>query len=219
MIALIQGELFDLNPAYATIFTNSGVAYQARVSLETYNELLGTWNAPSSHSKLVQVFTEQVFRTDQPPVMVAFFRDVERKLFKNLTKIHGVGLNNALSIISGLGVDGLLEVASNPTEAGFKSVKGIGTAIAKQLLIDAEKITFGLADEDIEYLEKPSLKRFSQPESASSEVQTQAQKDAIAGLTVLGMSVTNAKKAVAAVAKSNPNATVQDYIKYSLKEK
>lgn len=219
MIALIQGELYDLNPAYATIFTNSGVAYSARISLETYNELLGTWTAPSSHSKLVQVFTEQVFRTDQPLVMVAFFRDVERKLFKNLIKIHGVGLNNALSIISGLGVDGLLQVASTPTEAGFKCVKGIGSAIAKQLLIDVDRITFGIADVDIEYLQMPSLKRFSQPESASSEVQTQTQKDAIAGLTVLGMSVTNAKKAVAAIAKLNPNATVQELIKQSLKEK
>jgi Holliday junction DNA helicase RuvA len=219
MIALIQGELYDLNPAYATIFTSGGIAYQARVSLETYNELLGTWNAPSSHSKLVQVFTEQVFRTDQPPVMVAFSRDVERKLFKNLTKIHGVGLNNALSIISGLGVDGLLEVANNPTDAGFKCVKGIGNAIAKQLVLDAEKITFGLADTDIEYLQKPGLKRFSQPETVSSELSTQTEKDAIAGLTVLGMSVTNAKKAVAAVLKVNPNATVQELIKQSLQQK
>ena len=218
MIVLLQGELYELTAGYAIIFVN-GIGYQVQISLETYNELLGVWNSPSSHSKLCQVYTCSVYRSDALPVMVAFFREAEKKVFQNLIKIHGVGTNTALMIINGLGLGPLIELAQNPNEAGFRRIKGVGPAMSKQLTIDAEKILFGLNELDIDYLEKVSLNKTSIPQNAISYIETETEKDAVAALVALGLSVSSAKKNVRTILTQSPGLPLQDIIKCALQTK
>ena len=218
MIVLLQGELYELTAGYAIIFVN-GIGYQVQISLETYNELLGIWNSPSSASKLCQVYTCNVYRSDALPAMVAFSREAEKKVFQNLIKIHGVGTNTALMIINGLGLGPLIELAENPNEAGFRRIKGVGPSMSKQLTIDAEKITYGITEQDIEYLEKVSLSKNLTPQNVLSHVETEIEKDAVAALVALGLSVTSAKKTVKSVLAQSPGLTVQDIIKRSLQSK
>lgn len=216
MIALLQGEIRSLTHTSVVILLPNGIGYLARISLETYNEL-NTY--VDSGSSIVQLLTEEVYRADQPLVLVGFFHEAERKLFKNLLKINGVGINMALLIISGLGIHALINISNNLNEEVFRSIKGIGQAISKQLVINAEKIVFGLTELDIASLPKSSLNQIQQPQQAKNQVESNEEKDAITALVSLGFTKTQAKSSVTTAMKKNPSATVQELIKQSLQQR
>lgn len=217
MIAYIKGKLINLTPSTALILTDAGIGYECRISLETFSELKIIYDLPTSHTKICDVYTDSVFRTDAIPVMVCFYREVERKLFRNLMKIQGIGLNMALTIISAIGIDGLINFAESPSEYALLSIRGIGAKIAKQLVFDCEKITNGLNDEDVVFYKKVSLKQTSSTIQATIVYFTQHYYDAIEACKALGMSPKSAKDSVEKAYKDNNEATVQELIKSSLK--
>ena len=81
MIARIEGELIEKNPAYVIIDCN-GVGYQLNITLHTYSQL------PDSGKCILQV--KQIIREDAH-LLYGFISKAEREMFNLLISVSGVG--------------------------------------------------------------------------------------------------------------------------------
>src|SRR6188472_2426654 len=95
MIGRLHGLLADKNPPQITVDCN-GVGYEVDVPMSTF------YNLPATGEK-VTLFTHLVVREDAH-LLYGFGSDSERRAFRQLVKISGVGARTALSVLSGLSV-------------------------------------------------------------------------------------------------------------------
>lgn len=214
MISVIEGRIFEINVSKVVIMIENGLGYECRLSLETYNYLYDATKGAQAFKKMT-VYIENVYRDNDIPIMIAFSTILERQLFRNLRKIHGVGLNVAISILSGLGTHNLMVAAQAQSEATYRAIKGIGTQISKQLDFEGKKILLGIDNVLIPRLEKVALNQSSQFTTAVLEF-SEDYIDAVLGLVALGWSKRTAEADVTKANKSNPGMNASQIIKHCL---
>ena len=92
MIGRIQGRLLEKIPPFILIDCN-GVGYEIEVPMTTFYELPDIGNE-------ITLLTHFIVREDAQ-LLFGFISDKERKTFKQLIKVNGIGAKVALSILSG----------------------------------------------------------------------------------------------------------------------
>ena len=120
MIGRLSGTLLEKNPPQLLLDVQ-GVAYEVDVPMSTF------YNLPATGER-VTLFTHLVVREDAH-LLFGFGTDNERRAFRQLIKISGVGARIALSVLSGLSV---AELAQAVTHAGHRPADQDSRASARR---------------------------------------------------------------------------------------
>ena len=194
MIDYISGKIATLTPTMAVI-DNQGIGYAVEISLQTYDVLRGK----DSATVYIQ---RQVNPRDGSEVDYGFATQDERELFRQITSVSGMGAASARMILSSLTAEELRNAILSEDVNRLKGVKGIGLKTAQRMVLELkDKIVKG--------------------EGASSDVLFRtdagaAAEEATTALQMLGFAKPNINKAIQAILKENPSASVEDIIKAAL---
>ena len=194
MIDYISGKLVTLTPTMAVI-DNQGIGYALEISLQTYDVL----NGKDSATVFIQ---RQLNPRDGTDVDYGFATRDERELFRQITSVSGMGAASARMVLSSLTAEELRNAILAEDVARLKSVKGIGLKTAQRMVLELkDKIVKGDGAE-------PGVLLRSEPNAAADEAAT--------ALQMLGFTKPNINKALQAILKTNPQASVEELIKAAL---
>ncbi len=127
MIGRLAGTLIEKNPPQILLDVQ-GVGYEIDVPMSTF------YNLPNVGDK-VQLFTHLVVREDAH-LLFGFGSENERRAFRQLIKISGIGARIALSVLSGLSVAELAQVVTMQEPGRLTKIPGIGKKTAERLLLE-----------------------------------------------------------------------------------
>ena len=127
MIGRIHGKLLEKHPPQIVVDVQ-GVGYELDVSMSTFYQL----PAPGAE---VTLYTHLAVREDAHQ-LYGFATESERKVFRQLLKISGVGARTALSVLSGLSVADLHDAVSRQDTGRLTKIPGIGKKTAERLLLE-----------------------------------------------------------------------------------
>jgi Holliday junction DNA helicase RuvA len=127
MIGRLAGTLLEKNPPQILVEAG-GVGYEVEVPMSTF------YNLPASGER-VTLLTHLVVREDAH-LLYGFGTEAERRAFRQLLKISGVGARIALSVLSGLSVAELIEAVAMQESGRLVKVPGIGRKTAERLLLE-----------------------------------------------------------------------------------
>lgn len=127
MIGRLSGTLIEKNPPQILLDVQ-GVAYEVDVPMSTF------YNLPNVGEK-VALFTHLVVREDAH-LLFGFGSENERRAFRQLIKISGIGARIALSVLSGLSVAELAQAVTMQEAGRLTKIPGIGKKTAERLLLE-----------------------------------------------------------------------------------
>jgi Holliday junction DNA helicase RuvA len=127
MIGRLTGTLVEKSPPQILLDVG-GVAYELDVPMSTFYNLPGT-------GERVVLFTHLVVREDAH-LLFGFGSESERRAFRQLLKISGVGARTALSVLSGLSVAELAQAVTMQDTGRLTKIPGIGKKTADRLLLE-----------------------------------------------------------------------------------
>jgi len=127
MIGRIAGVLLEKNPPQILVDVG-GVGYDVEVPMSTF------YNLPATGER-VTLFTHLVVREDAH-LLYGFGSDSERRVFRQLLKISGVGARTSLAVLSGLSVGELVEAIAAQEAGRLVKIPGIGKKTAERLLLE-----------------------------------------------------------------------------------
>jgi Holliday junction DNA helicase RuvA len=127
MIGRLSGTLLEKNPPQILLDVQ-GVAYEVDVPMSTF------YNLPAAGERVV-LFTHLVVREDAH-LLFGFGTDNERRAFRQLNKVNGIGARTALSVLSGLSVAELAQAITLQETGRLTRVPGIGKKTADRILLE-----------------------------------------------------------------------------------
>jgi len=201
MINHLSGRLIEKNPAYAVVECG-GVGYYLNISLNTYSKL--------SDSEACRIFTHLQIN-DDAHTLYGFADEEERRLFRNLISVSGVGASTARMILSAMNPIEIQECIATEDAARLKSVKGIGEKTAMRIIIELkDKIRkgwdFGVQSASGGSNLKPQTSNF-----------LKIKGEAMTALLTLGFAKPSVDKALDQLLKQHPATSVEDLIRKALK--
>lgn len=140
MIGRLQGKLVH-KEAPALIVDVNGLGYELEAPMTTFYDLPATGEPVLLHTHLVV--------RDDAHLLYGFLREVERRLFRSLLKVNGVGPRVALAILSGLTTEEFSNCVLSEDVARITRVPGIGRKTAERLIVemrDKVQISSGTMD-------------------------------------------------------------------------
>ncbi|MFL2980414.1 MAG: Holliday junction branch migration protein RuvA [Methylophilaceae bacterium] len=127
MIGRIQGSLLEKTPPMILLDCH-GVGYELEVSMPTFYDL------PEIGAE-VTLLTHFIVREDAQ-LLFGFASTQERKIFRLLIKVNGIGAKVALSILGGMTVNELMLAISNQESDLLIKIPGIGKKTAERLVLE-----------------------------------------------------------------------------------
>jgi len=127
MIGSLNGLIISKKPSEVLLEVN-GIGYEIYIPLSTSFKL-------PSVDQTVQLLTHLIVREDQH-TLYGFITEDERKLFRALIKISGVGPKLALTILSGINVEGFIRSVQMQDVDTLVHLPGIGKKTAERLLVE-----------------------------------------------------------------------------------
>jgi Holliday junction DNA helicase RuvA len=127
MIGFLKGRLAVKLPPMLMVDVN-GVGYELEAPMSTFYGLPATGEA-------VALFTHLVVR-DDAHILFGFGTDSERRLFRGLLKVSGVGPKIALGILSGASVEDFLRTVEAEDVPMLTRIPGIGRKTAERIIIE-----------------------------------------------------------------------------------
>ena len=126
MIEFLNGRLIEKTPTYLVIECN-GVGYFVNISLHTYSRIENIENC--------KVYTHLSIKEDAH-TLFGFFEIEERKLFRDLISVSGIGTNTARMMLSSLSPIEIQQAIIQGNHVLLQSIKGIGNKTAQRVIID-----------------------------------------------------------------------------------
>jgi Holliday junction DNA helicase RuvA len=127
MIGRLSGTLVEKNPPQILLDVQ-GIAYEVDVPMSTF------YNLPILGEQ-VTLFTHLVVREDAH-LLFGFGSETERRAFRQLIRISGIGARTALSVLSGLSVAELAQAVTMQDSGLLTRIPGIGKKTAERLLLE-----------------------------------------------------------------------------------
>jgi holliday junction DNA helicase RuvA len=127
MIGRLAGVLVEKNPPQILVEA-AGVGYEIEVPMSTF------YNLPASGER-VTLLTHLVVREDAH-LLYGFATEPERRAFRQLLKVNGVGARTALAVLSGMSVGELVDAVAAQESGRLVRVPGIGKKTAERLLLE-----------------------------------------------------------------------------------
>ncbi len=196
MYEYIKGTIAELSPARVVIEA-AGVGYDIAISLQTYSEI--------EHLTEAKIYVHYVVREDAQ-LLYGFASKFERELFRHLLSVSGVGGNTARMILSTYSPDELRNIIATGNATLLKNVKGLGLKTAQKIIVELSGKVISITP----YEERQLLDKVQ----GGNEVY----EEALAALAMLGFTRTASDKVLKSVLKQNPNCSVEDAIRFALKQ-
>lgn len=193
MIDYIKGKIIELTPT-DTVVECYGIGYKILISLQTFSALEGK---PET-----TIYIHHHLREDEE-LYFGFAGKDERELFRLLIGVSGIGASTARMMLSSLTCDEIRNAIVAEDLNRIKSIKGIGLKTAQRLILELKDKVVKGAGADIPVL--------------SGAVSNAIIDEATTALVLLGFTKANVNKAVAAVLKEDPGASLEQIIKLALK--
>jgi Holliday junction DNA helicase RuvA len=127
MIGSVRGRIASKTPPQVMVDVG-GVGYELEAPMSTFFHLPAV-------GQEVSLLTHLVVREDAH-VLYAFATDGERRLFRSLIKVSGVGPKIALALLSGISVEAFSRCVVNEDFTALTKVPGIGRKTAERLVIE-----------------------------------------------------------------------------------
>jgi Holliday junction DNA helicase RuvA len=127
MIGAVRGRIASKTPPQLTVDVG-GLGYELEAPMSTFLQL------PPVGAE-VSLLTHLVVREDAH-VLYAFATEEERRLFRSLIKVSGVGPKIALALLSGISVAAFAQCVQSEDVATLTRVPGVGRKTAERLIVE-----------------------------------------------------------------------------------
>jgi Holliday junction DNA helicase RuvA len=192
VIAHIQGKVTHRSPTYL-VTDCGGIGYSIQISLNTYEHI--------GISENLRVLTYLSIKEDSH-TLFGFADEEERQLFMHLISVSGVGTNTARMILSSLKPTEIKLAILDGNWNLLKTIKGIGPKTAQRLVIDLQD----------------KLKKVASPDTLQhASFRSPAYDEALSALIMLGFNKVEAEKGLLKVKQQNPDSSVEQLVKLTLK--
>ncbi|MBQ3142926.1 MAG: Holliday junction branch migration protein RuvA [Akkermansia sp.] len=194
MIAFLRGTVAEAMPQCLVLDVN-GVGYEVQVPLSTFDAV----NPMEGQTVTLKIHFHV---RENAQVLYGFATDAERDIFRLLIdRVSGIGPATAISILSGLNVSAFKQAVVGGDVQAIARAKGVGKRTAERIILEL-KDKVGLA---------------STWEAQQQGTTTEAAGDAELALVALGFKQAEARKAIAALVKENPQAATDELIRGALR--
>jgi Holliday junction DNA helicase RuvA len=196
MITLLDGILDEKQPTRAVVLCG-GVGYEVHIPLSSFDKL----PVPGAHCRILT--HHHVWADGQ--ALYGFATEAERRMFRLLLDVSGIGPKTALSALSGLPARDLTAAVVGGDVKRLSTISGIGKKTAERIVLELrDKITEGEAMAAIAGVGEPGAGDFKR-------------RDAALALVSLGYKQAEAQKMVAAISAEDAAAvSVEDLVRRAL---
>lgn len=192
MYEYIQGKLVFKSPTHVVLDVG-GVGYHISISLNTYERLL-------DHERC-KLFIDFQVREDSQ-TLYGFFDESERRLFRHLIMVSGIGANTARMILSSITPEEIQRAIVDGDVKLIQSVKGIGPKTAQRMILELQD----------------KLKKNGPDDLLTTPKISSAHDEALAALTMLGFARAQSEKVLRSIAEQVHGAGPEVLIKAALKK-
>ena len=176
MIGRLTGKIQHKQPPELLIDVN-GVGYEVFAPMSTFYQL-------PALEQTVTIHTHFVVREDAQ-LLYGFYTEHERRLFRALIRVNGVGPKLALTILSGMDTDVFVECVQSKNTSALIGIPGIGQKTAERLIIETRDVLAQWQHRELTPLNT------NDTFDNNREIQ-----DAISALITLGYKLADAKRAI-----------------------
>jgi Holliday junction DNA helicase RuvA len=127
MIGSLRGRIASKTPPQLTVEVG-GLGYELEAPMSTFFHLPAV-------GEEVRLLTHLVVREDAH-VLYGFASEEERRLFRSLIKVSGVGPKIALALLSGISVAAFADCIQREDIAALTRVPGVGRKTAERLIVE-----------------------------------------------------------------------------------
>ena len=127
MIGRLRGILAYTSPPWLVIDVG-GVGYELEAPMSTHYDLPDV-------GREVLLFTHYAQKEDSV-ALYGFLREGERRLFRDVQKVSGVGAKIALAVLSGASVDEFARMVQAGDIAALTRIPGIGKKTAERMVVE-----------------------------------------------------------------------------------
>ena len=127
MIGSIRGHILSKSPPQLTVEAG-GLGYELEAPMSTFFHLPAV-------GEEVRLLTHLVVREDAH-VLYAFGTEDERRLFRYVIKVSGIGPKIALALLSGISVEAFVACVHNQDVTALTRIPGIGRKTAERLVVE-----------------------------------------------------------------------------------
>ncbi|MEG3657430.1 Holliday junction branch migration protein RuvA [Arenibacter palladensis] len=191
MITHLKGKLVEKNPTHIVIEC-AGVGYFVNISLHTFSKI--------GDSESIQLYTHLQVKEDSH-TLFGFFEKSEREIFRLLLSVSGIGSSTARTMLSSLSPAQIRDAIATGDVSTIQGIKGIGAKTAQRVILDLKDKVLKVYDID----------ELSVPSNNTNK------DEALSALEVLGFVRKQAEKVVDKVVAQDPGLSVEDIIKFALK--
>jgi holliday junction DNA helicase RuvA len=188
MINHLRGRLIEKNPAYIVIEC-AGTGYFVNISVNTFSAI------PDDEE--LKILTHLQI-TEDAQTLYGFISEEERKIFRLLITVSGIGCNTARMMLSSMSVAEIENCIVSENAKKLQSIKGIGEKTALRAILEL----------------KAKLKK----DAVTSHVpHFKIRDEALAALITLGFNKQAVDKTLEQLIRAEPATNVEDLIKNALK--
>jgi Holliday junction DNA helicase RuvA len=195
VIGRLRGTLIHKEPP-ALLLDVGGVGYELEAPMDTFYDLPAVGETVTLHTHLVV--------REDAHLLYGFSRDSQRRLFRHLLKVSGVGPRVALAILSGMSEQEFADCVAREDVARITRVPGIGRKTAERLIVEMR-----------DKVQASSGESGTGVATAAAEVPLNAVGEAVSALMALGYKANEASRLVRAV--STDGLATEDIIRQALK--
>ncbi len=127
MIGFVRGRILFKTPPQLTVEVG-GLGYELEAPMSTFFHL-------PQVGEEVKLLTHLVVREDAH-VLYGFGTEGERKLFRHLIRVSGIGPKIALALLSGISVEAFAQCVQSEDVAALIRIPGIGRKTAERLIVE-----------------------------------------------------------------------------------
>jgi Holliday junction DNA helicase RuvA len=127
MIGRLRGILAYKSPPWLVIDVG-GVGYELEAPMSTFYDL------PEA-GREVTLFTHYAQKEDSVS-LYGFLRENERRLFRDVQKVSGIGAKIALAVLSGVSVDEFARLVQTSDVTALTRIPGIGKKTAERMVVE-----------------------------------------------------------------------------------
>ncbi|OGU57719.1 MAG: Holliday junction DNA helicase RuvA [Ignavibacteria bacterium GWF2_33_9] len=192
MIAYLTGKILEKKPTEVVVETNS-VGFSIFMSMKTFEKLPPV-------GEIISLHTELIVREDSL-TLYGFFTKSEKEMFILLTSVNGIGPKSAVTILSSIDSNELIEIISTSNSSLLQKFPGIGKKTAERIILELrDKV---LKDSILELSIEGKIKTFNKNE-------------AIEALVILGYNRVSSEKIISQILTQNSEMSTEDIIKIAL---
>ena len=127
MIGRLKGILIHKQPPWLVVDVN-GVGYELEAPMSTVYDL-------PELGREVSLFTHYAQKEDSVS-LYGFLRESERRLFRDVQRVSGIGAKIALAVLSGISVDDFARLVQAGDVTALTRVPGIGKKTAERMVVE-----------------------------------------------------------------------------------